>query len=704
MAASARKAPSPAGSMVRASVNATVLVRSGLTGIPPARTFAASMATHTPEVESEESSIPPPPPPGSPVAERDAFWREHVYLGNEQRQFTLRAVIIGGLFGGLIAVTNLYITLKTGWGLGLGIIAMLGTYTGMNILRNLTNGRIAAFTMLENNCMCSTAASAGSSTGTTLVGAFGGLMLITGGHAPWPAVSAVVLLTALLGVFLAIPFKRQMINDEELVFPSATAGAAMLKGLYANGAEGVRKARALFGTLAIGGIFGLFRLWAELATRLKDAGLPYGVFSKLAPMTIPDTIPLQGLSPVVIDQKKIPLLGLFFEPSLLLTSVGLIVGMRVSLSMFSGSCLLYFVLAPIMASADATMAGGAGFLPAMPMVKGMIAPAKWALWGGTALMVMASFATLALQWKTLARAFAGILPGRGPKSHDAQDALEVPVWWMAAGVIPIGLALVVTLWLGFGVNPLLGVLSLVISMLVSVVCCRSAGEADINPVGPMGKVTQLVFAFLPGAAGNAAINLVAAGTTSAAGGSSADMMADFRTSHLLGANARKVWWAQLLGVFFGLVFVVPTWYLLIQKPEDLDGGKFTAVPAQMWSTVARLLTSGDGALPHGAKSLMVVCALIGVMIPVAAKLWPRCQKFLPSTMGLGLSFVLPLANSLSFLIGSLIMLAWEKGHKKSATAFALTVAAGLMSGQAIVEAFTQLGLTALDLGHGRGWW
>ena len=663
------------------------------------------MATPSPTAaESTLENPPSPPPPGSPVAERDAYWREHVYLGNTQRQFTVRAVIIGGMFGGLIAVTNLYITLKTGWGLGLGIIAMLGTYAGMNFLRNLTNGRITAFTMLENNCMCSTAASAGSSTGTTLVGAFGGLMLITGGHAPWPAVTAVVLLTALLGVFLAIPFKRQMINDEELVFPSATAGAAMLKGLYADGSEGIRKARALFATLATGGIFAMFRLWTELAHRLKAAGLPHGIFEKLSPLTIPESIPLQALSPVVVAQKKIPLVGLFFEPSLLLTSVGLIVGMRVSLSMFFGSCVLYFVLAPLMANADAAMAGTTAFIPSMPLVKDMIAPAKWALWGGTALMVMASFTTLALQWKTLARAFAGMLPGRGPKSHDAQDELEVPVWWMAAGVLPIGIALVITLWLGFGVNPLLGALSLVISMLVSVVCCRSAGEADINPVGPMGKVTQLVYAFLPGAAGNAAINLVAAGTTSAAGGSSADMMADFRTSHLLGANARKVWWAQLLGIFFGLVFVVPAWYVLIQKPEDLDGGKFTAVPAQMWSTVAKLLTAGDGALPYGAKTLMVICALIGVMIPLAAKLWPRCHKVLPSTMGLGLSFVLPFANSLSFLIGSLIMLAWEKGHKKSAAAFGLTVAAGLMSGQAIVEAFTQLGLTAIDLVVASGWW
>jgi uncharacterized oligopeptide transporter (OPT) family protein len=78
--------------------------------------------------------------------------------------------------------------------------------------------------ILENNCMQS-AAAAGSSTGTTLTTALGALLLITGVHQPWPVAAGFVLFTAALGVFLAIPMKRQMINHEQLRFPTGIATA-----------------------------------------------------------------------------------------------------------------------------------------------------------------------------------------------------------------------------------------------------------------------------------------------------------------------------------------------------------------------------------------------------------------------------------------------------------------------------------------------
>ena len=48
--------------------------------------------------------------------------------------------------------------------------------------------------------------------------------------------------TAALGVFLAIPMKRQMINQEQLKFPSGIATAETLQSLYSKGGEAMQKA------------------------------------------------------------------------------------------------------------------------------------------------------------------------------------------------------------------------------------------------------------------------------------------------------------------------------------------------------------------------------------------------------------------------------------------------------------------------------
>ena len=77
-------------------------------------------------------------------------------------------------------------------------------------------------------------------------------------------------LVAVLGVFLAIPMKRQMINIEQLPFPSGIAAAQTLRSLYAKGEAASRKAKSLGIAAAFGGIGGV----SERKHSLLVAGLP----------------------------------------------------------------------------------------------------------------------------------------------------------------------------------------------------------------------------------------------------------------------------------------------------------------------------------------------------------------------------------------------------------------------------------------------
>src|SRR5213595_1416936 len=112
-------------------------------------------------------------------------WYERVYRGHgdSMAQLTWRAVLIGSCLGGVLSLTNLYIGLKAGWGFGVAITACILSYAIWTALHRI--GLVPTpMTILENNCMQSTASSAGYSTGGTLISAFAAWMLINDAALP----------------------------------------------------------------------------------------------------------------------------------------------------------------------------------------------------------------------------------------------------------------------------------------------------------------------------------------------------------------------------------------------------------------------------------------------------------------------------------------------------------------------------------------
>jgi len=710
------------------------------------------MSNPDPTVPSAEK--PPAVPSLSENAtpeEKDAHWLKHVYQGDHQRQLTLRAVLIGGVLGMFMSISNLYTTLKIGWSFGVAITACVLSYVLWNGFRRASGGRLTPMSMLENNCMQSTASAAGYSTGGTVGTAFGALFLIQGVHQPWTVLAPFVLFTAMLGVFVAIPMKRQMINYEQLKFPSGVAAAETLRSLYAHGGEAVRKAWSLIIALGAGAVVGLLRGYPMLVGAMAEAKRAPEWLVKLAgKFHIPEEIHIK------LGAQGKALAGYSFEPSVLLIGAGMITGLRVSLSMLLASSVLYLGVTPWLDRVQTQRAGQAGFvrpltrldvvitnfpaaqsnavfaavLAANPALntnaaqrlltglsrpvdrltkKGeadalqakleaagaqvmqrpepVISPTRWALWGGTAIMVFSSLVALALQWRTVARAFRFVKGGGG--RDDAISRIEVPTSWFVAGMIPITIGLVIVLKLSFDVSIALGLLAVAASFVVSLVCCRATGETDTTPIGPMGKVIQLLYALLPGAKGNISINLMSAGATSAAGGSSADLLTDLKSGYLLGANPRRQFLAQVFGVLFGTLAIVPAWYLMAPDKETLEQ-RFPVMPAaSMWRAVAEILTKGANALnelPTFAKEAIVVGALLGVLLPVAAKFLGKRERFLPSAMGLGLGLVIPFSSALAFAIGATITEIWERRSRPKADIYNVPVASGFIAGEGIILA------------------
>ena len=169
-------------------------------------------------------------------------WFEKVYKGrgDSMAQLTWRAVIMGSLLGTILSLTNLYMGLKTGWGFGVAITACILSYAVWTALFRMGLAG-SQMTILENNCMQSTASSAGYSTGGTLISAFSAYMMLNPDPLPIPLTLGWVFLLAVLGVTMAIPMKRQMINVEQLRFPSGIAAAETLRALHSHGEKGAAR-------------------------------------------------------------------------------------------------------------------------------------------------------------------------------------------------------------------------------------------------------------------------------------------------------------------------------------------------------------------------------------------------------------------------------------------------------------------------------
>ena len=154
-----------------------------------------------------------PKEPEKTVEERDREWLETVYKGDTQPQLTTRAVISGMIFGGLMSLSNLYIGLKSGWGLGVDIAAVIVIFAIFKALRGIGLVR-KDFGMMENTIMMTVAVAASWISSAGLVSAVPALTMVTGYTFVWWHLTIFIGVILYLGLFMAIPLKRQMIQVE----------------------------------------------------------------------------------------------------------------------------------------------------------------------------------------------------------------------------------------------------------------------------------------------------------------------------------------------------------------------------------------------------------------------------------------------------------------------------------------------------------
>lgn len=286
-------------------------------------------------------------PPGEVLDMDEDEWYEKIYRGEQAPQLTLRAVLMGSVLGFGLAFTNLYVGLKTGWALGVAITAAIIAYTFWSIFLKIGLAR-TPMTILETNCMQSTASSAGYATGGTMVSAIAALLMIEGHHLPIWVLLAWTLFLGALGTVMAIPMKRNMINQERLKFPTGTAAAVTLQSLYSEGKEAVRKAIAMFVAAGIGAIFPLIidmNVYSKAFAETRAGALQHvrSLFPSVS--KIFDWLPTIGSNK---DGKALlPSNWLMvFDNNPVMIAAGALVGLRITIYMTLSALALIYWLGP----------------------------------------------------------------------------------------------------------------------------------------------------------------------------------------------------------------------------------------------------------------------------------------------------------------------------------------------------------------------
>jgi OPT family oligopeptide transporter len=629
-------------------------------------------------VTTETAAVPAAERPRTPE-EIERHWFENVYAGDRMRQLTPRALIMGMLLGAFMSLSNVYIGLKAGWSLGVAITSTILAYSIFALLHRLLPKQFPEFNILENNAMASAASAAGYMTGAGLVNAIPALMMLKPEAVPGMWVLLVwMILISWLGVFLAVPAKRQMINIEQLRFPSGIAAATTLRSLHSRGAEAARKARSLYLAAALGAVLTWMReanaTWLKVATGWQGFGWVKVDGPAWASWIQYPRIPAQWTpGTIMIGKYNVRDLTLAFEGSLLFVAAGAIIGMRQTWSLLLGTVINYAVLAPIFL--DQGVIAGTGFRKI----------SSWSLWIGVPMMVTSGLLMFFMQWRTVVRAFSTITALFRRREHvvdDPMERIEVPGSWFLGGFAALGLAIILMGHAFFHIQYWMGVIAVLMTFLLVVVAARSVGETDITPTGPLSKVTQLTFGAL--APGNIVTNLMTANITAGSCSHAGDLMTDLKSGYLLGAKPRQQFLAQFFGVLAGGCTVVPVFFLLIPNASVLGTDQWPAPAAQVWRGVAELLAKGVGALHPTARIGLVVGGGLGIVLALLERAFPRHKKWIPSATGLGLAFTITGWYSISMFLGACAALAFERVNRKAAEEYVVPVSSGIIAGESLM--------------------
>ncbi|EGC36348.1 hypothetical protein DICPUDRAFT_32017 [Dictyostelium purpureum] len=647
------------------------------------------------------------------------------------KQITLRSVIAGTLIGGIMCFSNMYFGLQTGW---VTMGSLQSTLLGFLFFKLIEKHLKVRFNHFENVLLQTIAVATAT---MPLAGGFVGIIpalntlfkdengsgesLEKPSYFSWWGLILWAFSLAFFGVFFAVPLRRQTILVEKLKFPSGSATAQMIRVLHklknsevhqemlsqeyettglVRGEESDDREGTEFLDLNSREIdddddegnnnddHGFSYERNEKQRKIADEWnkkvkvLSYSFLASFTYTLASYFFPILQSIPIFGDYVKTT----FFwslTPSLSYVGQGMIMGTKTGVSAFIGAVIGWGILGPI-AKAEGWAESDKNQSSALTGVKG------WILWISLFIMLSESLVSLLVMVVRLILMKTGLIKNQGKYSDSnstdpAPENQRVPnSWWIGGTIISVIVCVAIVSPL-FGIKVYETLIAVVLSLLTSILAVRALGETDINPVSGIGKISQIIFAFV--APKNVLSNLVAGAIAEAGSQQAGDMMQDLKTGHLLKASPRIQFYGQLIGSFFSIFFAVVA-YQLYSYAYEIPSPQMQAPTAGIWYNMAKLVNGGE--LAHNVLPFCIVFAILVSLIPIIEAVKPEYEHYLPSGIALAIGFFQTPNWSITRCIGSFVQYYWQKKNPHSYREYMIIVASGFVLGEGITSILTAI--------------
>jgi putative OPT family oligopeptide transporter len=522
-------------------------------------------------------------------------------------EFTLKAVLLGALFGIIFGAATVYLGLKVGLTVSASIpIAVLA----ISVFK-----KIGKATILESNIV-QTIGSAGESVAAGVVFTIPALLFLAGGRDYFQYFQIFVLALAggVLGTLFMIPLRRSLIVKEHgnLPYPEGTACADVLVA----GEKGGNLAQKVYYGL---GIAFLYKLLMSIVGLWKD--VPTYLFNRSS------ALPNASVSGEITPE----LLG-----------VGYIIGPRISGIMVAGGVLSWIVLIPLITLLGDNLT--VVFPPGEKLISEM-GPGeiwnKYIRYIGAGAVTFGGIMTLIKTLPTIVGAFRDSFRDlraqrqSGGSGEVARTEKDIPLVWVLIGSVL--LVLFMTLIPTVPVNFLSALMIVVFGFFFVTVSSRIVGliGSSSNPISGMTiatlMATSLIFVGL-GWTGDAyqPIALVVGSIVCIASANAGATSQDLKTGYIVGATPVKQQIGLLIGVAVSVVVIGFTLLLLErtlgigevtpEHPNPLPAPQATLMATVIKGLLSQNLPWGLVLVGMGLSAVMELCGVSSLAFAVGAYL------------------------------------------------------------------------------------
>lgn len=532
-------------------------------------------------------------------------------------EFTLKAVLLGCIFGLLFGATTVYLALKV----GLTVSASIP----IAVLAIALFKRFGHSTILENNIV-QTVGSAGESVAAGVAFTLPALLFLSAGAETFHyfQIFILALCGGALGVLFMIPLRKTLIVQEHgvLPYPEGTACADVLIA----GEKGGNLARQVYAGIAVAAgyklLMSIFGFWKEI---------PRYVFGK---------------------QSALPNGSLSVEVSPELLGVGYIIGIRSAGIMVAGGILSALVMTPLITYFGAFV--GTAIAPGKKLIGEMSPTEIWSSYIryiGAGAVTFAGIVTMVKTIPTIIRTFRKTykdIKNRGvnAESRELRTEKDLSLLYVVFG--SLGMVIVMALLPSVPVNLVSAVLVVVASFFFVTVSSRIVGiiGTSSNPISGMTIATLMGTSLIFIASGwiddiYQPIALCVGAIVAIAAANAGATAQDLKTGFLVGATPSKQQIGMIIGVAVSAVAVGLTIILL---KDALGFGEITpehqhplpAPQAMLMSTIIKGLFN---------QSLPWSLVLVGMGLSAVVEL---CGV---SSLAFAVGTYLPLATTAPIFIG-----------------------------------------------------